>query len=75
MGRKANFDVKVKKGPGRKARKQPEPTMKLFEAKNLAPKRAEMPADSTPNTRQNNGLKRFVYILYLIFKSLLFSTF
>jgi hypothetical protein len=31
MGRKADYDTKVKRGPGRKARKQPEPSMTLFE--------------------------------------------
>jgi len=35
MGRKGNFDVKDKKGPGRKARKQGEPNMNLFMAKTI----------------------------------------
>ena len=33
MGRKGKFDIKEKKGPGRKARKQGEPSMRLFNAK------------------------------------------
>ena len=31
MGRKGNFDVKLKKGPGRKAKKQGRPNMKILE--------------------------------------------
>jgi hypothetical protein len=31
MGRKALYDVKEKKGPGRKARKQPPPSLKQLE--------------------------------------------
>ena len=34
MGRKAKFDLKVKKGPGRKAKKQKPPTFPNLNLKN-----------------------------------------
>ena len=52
MGRRANYDIKEKRGPGRKAKKQGAVTMKLFEAKNFN--------IETPNSKLNSSLKRFV---------------
>jgi len=49
MGRKANFDIKIKKGPGRKTRKQPEPNMTMFLKK----------LEVTPTSS-----KRFVVVVY-----------
>ena len=37
MGRKGNYDLKEKKGPGRKARKQGEPNMDLLISKTTKP--------------------------------------
>lgn len=56
MGRKGNFDLKEKKGPGRKARKQGEASMRLFIAK-TTPQPAKRNAD-TPTTP--SLLKRYV---------------
>lgn len=61
MGRKGNYDVKEKRGPGRKARKQGEPTMGLFIAKTTK---------KTPKQDLNistSSLKRFDLITIFVF--------
>ena len=63
MGRRANYDVKEKRGPGRKTRKQGEVTMKLFETKNFKPEKV------SPNV--NNTLKRFAFVLFFAFEALI----
>lgn len=62
MGRKAKFDVKEKKGPGRKAKKQKAPTfpnLKLNDDNSTLSKRAQKRLDSCWD----------LYLLIFLFKS------
>ena len=52
MGRKGNYDVKEKRGPGRKTKKQGEPSMGLFIAKTTKKSAKEF-------NNSSSALKRF----------------
>lgn len=57
MGRKAKYDIKEKKGPGRKARKQGEPNVDLMFAKKKSFK-AEVISRVQHNDNDDNGLNQ-----------------
>lgn len=74
MGRKAKFDTKEKRGPGRKTKKQGEPDIGLL-IKNDKPKKMKIkkralvvkPAEvnETPMKKESivSALKRFVFVI------------
>lgn len=76
MGRKAKFDTKEKRGPGRKAKKQGEPDIELMikndkskkiknKNKLLSSKPIQINETPTKNGNIVSALKRFVFLIVI----------